>query len=613
MKKLLNIFILIIAFCLCGPLLSSDEVDQSKNFLAWLLSHKAELEKCIPTKINNGYQLCDNTFINKDLLIRLFKMSADEMVIFLKNENISLKVFCRPDNKAGIFQKYCIPNEQNSAQKNAKLQGQFHPETNTIDIQSDAYIGSLVHEYIHYLQYKNENMVFGKRYKFERSQIQQSLIKIMDASTGEVEKFLKAKDDVNAKIHIANTLLASDQLLQYSPWQDLIDEKNIFLLYKNFGIEFGVKDEDIALADKNMGFICKRFNLPGDQCAEIEETGISGVRQEVERLLKEIRPKYTNQLLEEFIKNLPKVPSELSLEEKISRINHYIFKELKMESDNSYLSRNSEDNLLPDSTLKLKKAHCLGLTLLYLIAAENLKIKAFLVRAPAHVFPRFCNKEKCLNVETLKFGLIMSDKYYIDNLFITQKSMEEGFYLKNLATVNELLASLYQGLGFVAGTSRQWELAEYFYKLAIDNSRGFAESYSNLAAVYFQQGKIDMAKTYLKIALKINPDLVSAIINMGALNQHLKNDEEALTYYDKALILNPTAVEAYRRKANILTKKKNLKDAYFNLEKILIVQSRFCDVLIDQIQITKDEKIKKTKTKILDKLQKEHECLELPL
>ncbi|NOT80429.1 MAG: tetratricopeptide repeat protein [Bacteriovoracaceae bacterium] len=613
MKKYFKYLLILTIIGFCNPVLSNDVIEQSKTFLVWLESHRADIEKCTPTIVSNGYQLCDNTFINKELLIKLYKMTAEELVNFIKSENISIKVFCMPDNKLGNFQKFCIPNEQNEAQKNAKLQGQFHPDTNTIDIQSDAYIGSLIHEYIHYLQYKNENIFFGKRYKFERAQIQQALIKLMDTSTIEVEKYLKEKDDANAKIHVAKVLQASEQLMQYSPWQDLIDERNIFLLYKNLGQEFGVSDEDIALATKNMGFICKRFKLPGDQCAIQAESGLTGVSKEVERILKEVRPKYSNQLLEKFIKNLPKFSPLLSLENKISRLNRYIFDELKMKADNSYLSRNNEDNFLPDSTLKFKKAHCLGITLLYLIAAENLNIKAYFVRAPSHVFPRFCDETKCLNIETLNKGLITSDQYYVDNLFITKKNIEEGYYLKNLAKLNDLSASLYLGLGFVAGTNHQWELAEYFYKKSINNSRGFSEGYSNLAAIYFQQGRPDMAKTYLEIALKINPDLVSAIINMGALNQKLKNDEKALDYYDKALAINPTAIEAYRKKADILIKNKKIKEAFINFEKILIVQPKFCDVIKDQIQITEDGKIKKIKMDYLEKLQKKHECLKLPL
>ena len=266
MKKCFKYVLILSIISFCNPVLSNDVIEESKNFLVWLESHRGDIEKCTPVKVSNGYQLCDNTFISKEQLVKLNKMTAEEVVHFIKNENISLKVFCKPDSNMGNFQKYCIKNEQNAAQKNAKLQGQFHPETNTIEIQSDAYIGSLIHEYIHYLQYKNENLVFGKRYKFERAQIQQALIKLMDSSTIEVEKYLKEKDDANAKMHIAKVLQASEQLMQYSRWQDLIDEKNIFLLYQNLGHEFGIRDEDIALANKNIGFICKRFKLPSIQC-----------------------------------------------------------------------------------------------------------------------------------------------------------------------------------------------------------------------------------------------------------------------------------------------------------------------------------------------------------
>lgn len=189
-------------------------------------------------------------------------MTPDELVTF----KITLKVFCKPQEISGSFKKYCTPNDQNNAQKNARLQGQYHPVTNTIDIQSDAYQGSLIHEYIHYLQYKNENLIDEKRYKFERANLQQSLVKLMDEKTLEVKESAKEKNQKKVKELVAIVVQASGQLMNYSPWQDLIDEKNIFLLYKKFGHEFGVKDEDLALASLNMGFICKRFKLPEAQC-----------------------------------------------------------------------------------------------------------------------------------------------------------------------------------------------------------------------------------------------------------------------------------------------------------------------------------------------------------
>lgn len=63
---------------------------------------------------------------------------------------------------------------------------------------------------------------------------------------------------------------ASNDLRSFAKWQDLIDERNIFLLYLKFGKDFGASEEDIALAKKNMGFICANDKikplLPESDC-----------------------------------------------------------------------------------------------------------------------------------------------------------------------------------------------------------------------------------------------------------------------------------------------------------------------------------------------------------
>ncbi len=267
MKKAAFLFLSLILFALNG--LAEDEIKETQIFLSWLDNQKSYFSNCSPKKTDSGYELCDKTFIKKEQLIKLFKMNPDELVFFIKDEKINLKVFCKTKTIAGSFKKYCEANTQNNAQKEARLQGQFHPDTNTIDLQEDAFPGSLIHEYIHYLQYNNENKIEGKRYKFERSRLQNNLARYMENSTNKVEQALKSKDELTAKKHIAQTLEASGLMMKFSPWQDLIDEKNIFLLYIKFGKDFGASDDDIQLAQKNMGFICKRLNLSLDQCPAI--------------------------------------------------------------------------------------------------------------------------------------------------------------------------------------------------------------------------------------------------------------------------------------------------------------------------------------------------------
>ncbi len=577
-----------------------------REFLDWLNQHKADFVNCAPKIEEDQYRLCDNTLVDKNLLQSLFKKTADDLHRFITQEKIKLKVYCNGGSAPGIFAKHCVAPDSKSL---GNLHGKYLPEENTILIQSDASRGDLIHEYIHYLQFRNSNPVYGKRYKAERVEIQKALVQKMDKA---IEKSKLAKTQQEIEPLVNSVKEASAQLIQFSYWQDLIDERNIFLLFLNHGHEFGVSKEDLDLAQKNMGFICKREKLPGHECVTPQDKSRKYF-DAIIGLLHEIRPTVDDKELMRFITNVPGIAASLTLEKKITALNDYIFKQTKMVPDSSYRSVNQLDNILPDSALKNLKAHCLGLSILYLLAAERADIEAYLVRAPGHVFIRVCEKSRCKNIETLKRGEVVEDKYFIDNLFVTKRAIENGIYLKSLDSVKELLASVYLGLGYISGMSRQNELAELFYKKAIDHSRGFADAYSNLAAIYAAQGRMSQAKVYSEIALKVNPDLTPAMINLGAYFQSTKDLKKATEYYDQAIKLNPLAVEAYRRRAIISRDLGKHKEAAADYEHILIVNPNFCDVLKDLIELSKDKKGNGIRKSKLAQLGTTGKCLYLPV
>ncbi|MFN8369834.1 MAG: tetratricopeptide repeat protein [Bacteriovoracaceae bacterium] len=598
---------LLLWLLLISPLLRS-QVLEAEKFLSWLENHKKMIIECKPIKVEGGYQLCDNTFVDKKIVEELFKKSPDELVEFITKEmKINLTILCSKENseRKELFKRYCV---NDSKIKMNRLHGEFLPAENRILLQSDAYLGSLIHEYIHYLQFNNKNLFDGKRYKYERAEIQKKLIQQMDEAI-EISKKITKKEELHP--YIQTVTKASESLMQFSLWQDLIDEKNIFLLYILFGNEFGARDEDIALAQKNMGFVCKREKLPNDQCPVLESK--AKFTEEVYKLIKEIREKNDFSNVDKFLKNAPDRIEGKSLQEKVAIVNNYIFNDLKLESDNSYLSRKNMDNILPDSTLKFKKAHCLGLTILYLLVAEKMGIDAYMVRVPEHIFPRFCENNQCLNIETLKKGEIVTDQYYIDNLIITKNSIQNEFYLKNLKSPQELAASVYLGLGFVAGSLRQNELAELFYKKAIDNSKGLVDGYSNLAAIYFQQGRKNEAKIYLEIALKINPEFYPAMISLGAYYHNQNDLESALKYYNQAINIHPIAIDAYRRRSQVYKEQNKIKESLLDLERILIIEPHFCDILKESIDMSLDSKSNEKKKMALKEYRQKAQCVELPI
>lgn len=334
----------------------------------------------------------------------------------------------------------------------------------------------------------------------------------------------------------------------------------------------------------------------------------------VKEVIEEIRPKPSMKEIEAFLQAAPTVDTEQPLEKSAARITKFIFEDSKISADNSYLSRVNKDNILPDSVISLKQGHCVGLTILFLLIAEKSDLTAYLVRGPDHVFPRLCDKTKCINLEMLKNGEVKTDEFYTKNLMIPKEALGKKLYLANLDSADELKASIYLGLGYVTNKSGQKDLAELFYSKAVENSENFAEPHSNLAAIYAESGRLDEARKSLKKALDINPIHYASLINLAALEQNKGNDDSALTYLGKALEANPISVQAYRKRASIYKKKKDFKNSSLDLDRILLIEPRFCDVMKERLEFAK-QGIKSLNPNLETQLslhQKKNTCLQLP-
>lgn len=83
-------------------------------------------------------------------------------------KKIGMEVYCK-ESRRKTFESFCVHNQKRKHLKQlSDIHGQYLPNENTIIIQSDAYPGSLVHEYMHYLQYQNSREMNGKVYKRSR-------------------------------------------------------------------------------------------------------------------------------------------------------------------------------------------------------------------------------------------------------------------------------------------------------------------------------------------------------------------------------------------------------------------------------------------------------------
>lgn len=249
---------------------AEDSLKQANTFMTWLQSHEKKFLNCEIEKTETHYVLCDKTRVSIAELKKLFAMTPAELKDYLAKGSTKIEILC-DDKKDAPFGAVCEKKSPRATfTKLTSLHGQYLPDEDVILLRGGATPGCLVHEYIHSLQSKNNELFEGHAYKKERNAIQKSLVQVMDDKI-ELIRWLEANGKKSkVKEHLPEFMAVNKKLREFAPWQDLIDERSIFLLYLKYGQEFGAGPEDIRLARKNMRFICKsarwKGKLPKDQC-----------------------------------------------------------------------------------------------------------------------------------------------------------------------------------------------------------------------------------------------------------------------------------------------------------------------------------------------------------
>lgn len=250
---------------------ASSALEEAVGFFDWLEKHAKDFATCEPFKEDGDYILCDKTRVSASELKKMFSMKSEDLLTHLKNKGLKVELVCGEANAKSTLGSKCVNSSTDKMfAEVSSLHGKYLPETKTVLIRNSASPGSLLHEYVHFQQSENDGKVYGRVYKKSRNEIQAGLVKQMDEKLAVIQELQETGKATEAKLHLQEFMIAADAMRGFAPWQDLIDERGIFLLYLKFGKEFGATAADLALARKNMGFICKNPKLakliPQKQC-----------------------------------------------------------------------------------------------------------------------------------------------------------------------------------------------------------------------------------------------------------------------------------------------------------------------------------------------------------
>lgn len=144
---------------------------------------------------------------------------------------------------------------------------------------------------------------------------------------------------------------------------------------------------------------------------------------------------------------LARLPSPATPEQKIIAINRFIFEEMGFRFPPHSLYAKDIDlyTFLP-SVIDSRRGVCLGVSILYMCLAQRLALPLEMITPPGHIYVRYRNGSKEINIETTARGIHMdSDEY----LSMNNRSLQKR-------TVREVI-----GMAYFNQASVYWQNSEY--------------------------------------------------------------------------------------------------------------------------------------------------------
>lgn len=235
-------------------------LQKGHSFFQWLDKNEDQFINCKIEKKADQIQLCDGVLVSYSEIKSLFSLKPDELLNTIKAKGLLVEIICSVEKNNGDFVKTdCVAESSNKIfKKVSSLHGLFVAEDNKIFIRSSATKGTLIHEYLHFLQSKNTQKIDGRNYRLSKLDLKNQINSELDRIEAEVKMAEKNKQSDVLKVKIAEFMKVNDLMLAFSKWQDLIDERSLFLLYVKYEKDFQIPKEDMDLVHKNLNFVCKR-------------------------------------------------------------------------------------------------------------------------------------------------------------------------------------------------------------------------------------------------------------------------------------------------------------------------------------------------------------------
>jgi tetratricopeptide (TPR) repeat protein len=193
------------------------------------------------------------------------------------------------------------------------------------------------------------------------------------------------------------------------------------------------------------------------------------------------------------------------------------------------------ETLLPHLVFRNRKGACLGVSLIILMLAEKLNCPVYGVMLPEHLFCRYDDEIKRINIEPNKDGCAHPDEYYLRRYPLEHRPWYSLVNLDNKAVIGLLC----HNAGVLCLKQKKYDAALLYCRECLRRIPSFVEAKGNRALAYAQMGRLDTALVLFEELFSAHPDLVNLAANYGTVAMAAKQYPKALDIFRKGLVYFP--------------------------------------------------------------------------
>jgi tetratricopeptide (TPR) repeat protein len=250
----------------------------------------------------------------------------------------------------------------------------------------------------------------------------------------------------------------------------------------------------------------------------------------------------------------------------VNTINEFLFDELGF----TYVQTGNLEDLYLNKVIDGRKGNCIGLSILYLSIAERLRLPLFGVNVPEHIFIRYDDGEKRINIEMGHRGMSLSDTFYVTHSIerFDKKSVKNGCFLMNL-NKKEVISDIFLNRSKIRreGGNHRGALDDC-NKAILLNSRN-PGAYCNRGVIFEKMEMISEAINSYSLAISLNHKYASAYYNRGSIFGVKGEYGKAIEDFSEAISINPVFTLSYFNRAIALKKVGEIGKAIQDYNKVI--------------------------------------------